>query len=158
MRNALLFIIIFLIFILGIYFYNMRVTESATNKCPDPIYASDPNAYVVEAPIINSYMEYMNNQLNQFNVDLDRIQSLMGDNMSFNVIIDPNVIPGDGTKIPDPIAQIDSSSPPNYGIVFKLPRGFTGPKGPTGENGKLGPTGPTGPPGNVGKVGKWIRR
>ena len=137
---------------------NEKTTEMASNKCPEPIYATDPNAYIVEAPIINNFIEYMNNQINQCNKDIDVLNSLTGDKISFDVIIDPKVIEGDGIKIPKPIAQIDSSNPPSYGIVFKLPRGFTGPDGDKGRNGSKGPLGPTGPTGSVGKLGNWIRR
>jgi hypothetical protein len=111
----------------------------------------------VEAPVINSFMEYMNNEINQCNQDLDVINSLIP-KYPFSIILDPNIIPGDGTAIPNPMAQINSSSPPNYGIVFKLPKGFTGPTGPNGKNGIRGPRGPTGPTGPTGRKGNWIRR
>lgn len=144
---------------LGLWFLYIKnnTKESAANKCPDPIYATDPNAYVVEAPIINSFMEYMNLQINQCNIDLDVCDSLV-QNTSFNVIVDPSPIIGDGLKIPNPIAQMDSSNPPNYGIVFKLPKGFVGPVGMKGSDGQPGPTGPTGPTGQVGSKGNWIRQ
>jgi hypothetical protein len=145
------------VLIIGIVFYNSRQLEYASNQCPNPVYATDPNAYVVEAPIINSYMEFMNNEINQCNQDLDVLNSLLN-NTTFSVIIDPDVIVGDGINVPKPKIQMDSSDPPNYGIVFKLPQGVMGPTGPTGRNGDTGPTGPTGAVGVNGQTGRWIRR
>jgi hypothetical protein len=149
---------IFVLLFCGLYiFYNTKQKEYASNQCPKPVYATDPNAYIVEAPIINSYMEFMNGQINQLNQDLDTISPLIN-NLSFSVIVDPEYIIGDGKTIPKPTAQINSSSPPNYGIVFKLTQGITGPTGPNGRNGDPGPKGPTGPTGPLGNAGKWIRK
>jgi hypothetical protein len=158
-KIIILIIILAAIFLIvaALFYYNKGQKEYASNQCPEPIYATDPDAYIVEAPVINSFMEYMNNEINQCNQDLDVINSLIP-KYPFSVIVDPNFIANDGTIIPNAMAQINSSSPPNYGIVFKLPKGNTGPTGDPGKSGEKGPPGPTGPTGPTGQKGNWIRR
>ena len=93
------------------------------SACPDPIYATDPDSNIVDTLLINDFMAYMDNKIQQVNSDLDVMSSLVS-RTSFNIIIDPDTIPDVSIDkpLPPPLIKLDSSNPPNYGIIFKLPR------------------------------------
>jgi hypothetical protein len=160
-------IIFISIFIFCIAFYLIKLGNSTiegnTNKletqsvCPPPNFVTDPNANIVDTLLINDFMSYMNNKIQQVNSDLDVMSSLVS-GTSFNIIIDPDTIPDVSIDkpLPPPLIKMDSSNPPNYGIIFKLPKGRDGPVGNKGKNGITGPTGPTGPVGPDGITGKKI--
>jgi hypothetical protein len=111
----------------------------------------------VDTLLINDFMAYMDTKIKQINSDLDVMNTLIS-GTSFNIIIDPDTIPSvdKDSSLPTPVIKMDSSNPPNYGIIFKLPNGRNGPIGDKGKDGKTGPTGPTGPVGQDGRVGKRI--
>lgn len=125
--------------------------------CPDPIYASKPTSNVVTNLMINDFMDYMDIRLQKANSDLDVVTTLIAGS-SFNIIIDPDLISDidPNQSMPPPVITMDSTNPPNYGIIFKLPKGRIGPKGQGGKNGSTGPTGPTGPVGPDGETGKRL--
>ena len=156
-------IIIFFIFIFIIAIYLIKpvnsTIEGIENKstCPDPIYVTDPDSNIVDNLLINDFMAYMDNKIQQVNSDLDRMNTLIS-GTSFNIIIDPDIIPDVNIDKPLPAPKItmDSTNPPNYGIIFKLPKGRLGKIGNNGKNGAQGPTGPTGPTGPDGNTGKRI--
>jgi hypothetical protein len=159
-----IFLFIF-IFIIAIYLIKLGYStiEGNTDKleaqsvCPPPNYVTDPNANIVDALLVNDFMSYMDNKIQQVNSDLDVMSTLVS-GTSFNIIIDPDTIPDVSIDkpLPRPVIKMDSSNPPNYGIIFKLPRGRSGPIGDKGKNGKQGPIGPTGPVGPDGITGKRI--
>jgi hypothetical protein len=150
--------LLLLIFLIGfIYFQYEGTIESldqikSSSVCPDPIYASDPNSSIVNTLLINDFMEYMDIRLHQTESDLDSINTLVA-GTSFNIIIDPSNIAdvSSNQKLPAPEITMDSSNPPNYGIIFKLPKGREGKNGDPGKNGLPGPTGQIGPMGPDGK-------
>jgi len=159
-----LFISIF-IFIIAIYLIKLSYStiEGNTDKletqsvCPPPNFVTDPDSNIVDSLLINDFMSYMDNKIQQVNSDLDVMSTLIS-GTSFNIIIDPDTIPGVSIDkpLPPPVIKLDSSNPPNYGIIFKMPKGRLGPIGDKGKNGKQGPTGPTGPVGPDGNQGKRI--
>jgi hypothetical protein len=152
----LLLFFIFLIVLIGIiyiYFDNKKETMEL-NVCPNPVYASDPDADVVQTLLINDFMDYMETRLQQVDADLDVINTLVAGS-TFNIIIDPSNIAdvSNNANLPPPVIKMDSTNPPNYGILFKLPKGRRGQKGKKGTDGLTGPTGSTGPKGPDGKPG-----
>jgi hypothetical protein len=150
-------ILLFIIIIIIIYLWTFSTSTIEGNVCPDPIYATDPDSNIVDTLLINDFMAYMDNKIQQVNSDLDRMNTLIS-GTSFNIIIDPDTIPGvtKDKPLPTPEVKMDSSNPPNYGIIFKLPSGRMGPIGDKGKDGKPGPLGPTGPVGPDGITGKRI--
>jgi hypothetical protein len=160
-----IFLISIVIFLIAVYLIklNFYKIEGNTNKletqsvCPPPNWVTDPNANIVDTLLVNDFMSYMNNKIQQVNSDLDVMSTLIS-GRSFNIIIDPDTIPDVSIDkpLPRPVIKMDSSNPPNYGIIFKLPRGRAGPIGDKGKDGKPGPIGPTGPVGPDGITGKRI--
>jgi hypothetical protein len=156
-------IIIFFIFIFIIAIYLIKLVNSTIegmeNKstCPDPIYVTDPDSNIVDNLLINDFMSYMDQKIQQVNSDLDVMTTLIA-GTSFNIIIDPSNIADVSLNadLPSPKITMDSSKPPNYGIIFKLPKGRRGPIGNKGKDGQTGPVGPTGPVGKDGDSGKRI--
>lgn len=148
-------ILLFLIIIIYLWTFSGSTIEG--NACPDPIYATDPDSNIVDTLLINDFMAYMDNKIKQVNSDLDVMNTLIS-GTSFNIIIDPDTIPAvdNDQSLPSPVIKMDSSNPPNYGIIFKLPNGRKGPIGYKGKNGNEGPIGPTGPVGPDGSTGKRI--
>jgi hypothetical protein len=151
-----------LILILTFFIYftiNLQdpIKEGNSDVCPPPIYATDPDANTVDNLLINNFMSYMDNKIQQVNSDLDVIATLI-EGSTFNLIIDPSNIPdvSSNKNLPFPIITMDSTNPPNYGVAFKLPRGRQGRVGPPGKNGLTGGTGVTGPMGPDGASGKWL--
>ena len=146
-----------LIFVIGytyIYINFEGTKEGIASTCPDPIYASDPDSGIVDTLLINDFMDFMEIRLQQTELDLDTLNTLVAGS-SFNIIIDPSNIAdvSSNQNLPPPVITMDSSNPPNYGVIFKLPKGRDGKKGKPGKSGSTGPTGPTGPIGPDGKPG-----
>lgn len=162
--QKIIFISIF-IFIIAIYLIKLGYStiEGNTDKleaqsvCPPPNFVTDPNANIVDTLLVNDFMSYMNNKIQQVNSDLDVMSTLVS-GTSFNIIIDPDTIPDVSIDkpLPRPVIKMDSSNPPNYGVIFKLPQGRIGQKGDPGKDGITGPTGPTGPVGPDGITGKRL--
>lgn len=154
-------IIIFYIFIFILVFYLLRsygsIIEGNDSDCPDPNWVTNPDSNIVDSLLINDFMSYMDKKIQQINSDLDVITTLVA-GVSFNIIIDPSNIAdvSSNQNLSIPLITMDSSKPPNYGIIFKMPKGRVGPIGDKGKNGKQGPTGPTGPVGPDGNPGKRI--
>jgi hypothetical protein len=157
-----LFLILICIIVVYLLYNSSYVIEGndgldIQSACPDPIYATDPDSNIVDNLLINDFMAYMDNKIQQVNSDLDRIGTLIS-RTSFNIIIDPDIIPEVeiDKPLPPPVIKKDSSNPPNYGIIFKLPKGRVGKIGDTGDDGVTGPIGPTGSVGPDGSTGKRI--
>jgi hypothetical protein len=150
-----------LIFIIGCIYIQFDKTKEGQitvgDVCPDPVYATDPNSDIFDALLINDFMDYMENKLQKVNSDLDVMTTLVS-GVTFNVIVDTDLIPdvSNNQNLPTPKITMDSTNPPNYGIIFKLPKGRKGPKGEKGTNGLPGPTGAIGPMGPDGNPGKRI--
>jgi hypothetical protein len=157
--NMCLFIFVIIFFI----YFIIKLTPIVEGNlemqsvCPDPVYASDPTSNVVTNLMINNFMDYMDTRLQQANLDLDVVNTLIVGS-TFNIIIDPSNIAdvSSNNNLPPPKITMNSKNPPNYGIVFKLPKGRQGNKGQPGKNGLKGPTGPTGPTGPDGETGKRL--
>lgn len=156
--------IIFYILIFIMIIYLIRICQSTIegnidiqSTCPPPNWVTDPNSNIVDTLLINDFMTYMDTKIQQVNTDLDAITTLIS-GTTFNIIIDPSNIEGVSSDqtLPSPIIKMDSSNPPNYGIIFKLPKGRIGDTGDKGKDGKTGPTGPTGPIGPDGNAGKRV--
>jgi len=149
------------IFIIGCLYIQFGKTKegqiTAGDVCPDPVYSTDPNSDIFDALLINDFMDYMENKLQKVSSDLD-VMSTIVSGTTFNIIIDPDLIPdvSNNQTLPAPKITMDSTNPPNYGIILKLPKGRMGPKGEKGINGVTGPTGTTGPTGPDGNPGKRI--
>lgn len=164
-KNFIIVFIFISIFIVAVFLMKLTNTmiEGNDNKielqstCPPPEYVTDPNANIVDTLLINDFMSYMDNKIQQVNSDLDVMSTIIS-GTSFNIIIDPDTIPDVSIdkRLPPAEIKLDSSNPPNYGIIFKLPKGRVGPQGDPGKDGDQGPTGPTGPVGPDGNVGKKI--
>jgi hypothetical protein len=158
LKKLILFILIFivLIYLIKLGYSKMEALEMQST-CPDPLYVTDPDSNIVDNLLINDFMSYMDQKIQQVNTDLDVMTTLIA-GMSFNIIIDPSNITdvSSNAKLPPPEIKMDSSNPPNYGIIFKLPKGRKGPIGDKGKDGKMGPIGPTGPIGPDGNSGKRI--
>jgi len=154
MKIILLVLFIFIIGFIYIKFGKTLESLEVSGVCPDPIYATDPNSDIVDKLLVNDFMDYMDIRLQQVETDLDVINTLVAGS-TFNIIIDPSNIAdvSSNKNLPPPVINMDSTNPPNYGILFKMPKGRRGPKGDPGKNGLTGPTGPTGPKGPDGKPG-----
>jgi hypothetical protein len=145
------------------YFYNQidvigePFKQIAPVVCPDPVYATDPNSNIVDTLLINDFMTYMNGRIDQMNSDLEAMTTILA-STTFNIIIDPDLIPDVSANkvLPPPSIMMDSRNPPNYGLIFKLPKGRQGPVGLKGSDGTVGLIGPTGPRGPDGTIGKWL--
>lgn len=153
----LIFIFIVAIYLLTLSYSTIEGNSVEDSNCPPPNFVTDPNANIVDTLLINDFMSYMDKKIQQVNSDLDSITTLVS-GISFNIIIDSDLIPdvSSNQNLPPPVIKMDASDPPNYGIIFKLPKGRNGGIGDRGNDGKLGPKGPTGPVGPDGNVGKRI--
>lgn len=159
-KNILIFVCVIFVFFLLFNFINLKegIDDAlASNTCPPPLIATNPDENIFNTLLINNFMSYAERIIQQSNTDLDSISTLIS-GTTFNLIVDPSNIAdvSDNKYLPIPIVTMDSSNPPNYGIAIKLPKGREGPVGPPGNNGLTGPTGPTGSNGPEGSSGKWL--
>jgi len=156
---------IFIIFIVFVIYSIINLTNikegslTITDSCPVPLIATNPDEHIFDTLVINDFITYMDGLVQQTNADLDNMDSLVK-NGNFNIIVDDNLLPDvePTSNMPIPIITMDSSDPPNYSLLFKLPRGRQGQRGKKGKDGDTGPTGPTGPIGEIGNSGKWVLR